>query len=66
MISGHHGPGTPGSGATSRSAEAARSSSAPVATAERLTQTMPNARLTVARTLDEVRAWGKRAAAFLA
>jgi 3-oxoadipate enol-lactonase len=37
----------------------------PVLTAERLAQTMPHARLEVARTLDDVRNWGKRAATFL-
>jgi 3-oxoadipate enol-lactonase len=37
----------------------------PVATAERLVATLPNAELAVARTLPEVREWGARAAQFL-
>lgn len=39
-------------------------SSHPVATAERLGETLPNARLEIARALPEVRAWGSRAADF--
>ena len=38
----------------------------PLATAERLAATLPNAELAVARTLPEVRGWGARAARFLA
>ena len=37
----------------------------PVSTAEQLAATLPNARLEIARTVPEVRSWGKRAAQFL-
>ena len=37
----------------------------PPATAARLAETLPNARLEIAHTLPEVRAWGQRAAQFL-
>ena len=37
----------------------------PLSTAVRLAETLPNARMEVARTLPEVRAWGHRAAQFL-
>ena len=37
----------------------------PVSTAVQLAETLPNARLEIARTLPDVRAWGRRAAQFL-